>query len=108
MNQKEIIEKVKAAESAEEIRELFKDQGQELTEEEAKNLYEVAHTTEELSDGELDSVAGGGKYIDGGYLVVSPFYGCNKCTNALNWCTFCGYSHTDNKSGFMYCEINMR
>ncbi len=105
MNQKEIMEKVQAANSAEEITELFKAQGQKLTKEEAKKLYEAARTAGELSDEALGAVAGGGKYTDDGYLIVSPFYGCNKCTNALNWCTFCGYSHTHSK-GWMYCEVN--
>ncbi len=105
MNQKEIMEKVKAAKSAEEIMELFQAQGQKLTQEEAKNLYDAAHTAGELSDAELGAVAGGGKYTDDGYLIVSPFYGCKKCTNGLNWCTLCGYSHTHH-DGWMYCEVN--
>ncbi len=104
MDQKEIMEKVRAAKSAQEVMELFQAQGQKITQEEAKNLYDASHTAGELSEEELGTVAGGGKYTDSGYLIVSPFYGCKKCTNALNWCTLCGYSHTD-KKGWMYCEV---
>ncbi len=107
MNQKEIMEKMRTAKSAEEVAEFFQTRGQKITAEEAKNLYDAAHAAGELSDGELGAVAGGGEYTDDGYLIVSPFYGCNKCTNALNWCTFCGYSHT-HKKGWMYCEVNKR
>ena len=105
MDQKEILAKARAAKSAEEVAELCKAQGHMITAEEAKNLYDAAHAAAVLSDDERSAAAGGGERTSDGYLIVSPFYGCKKCTNALNWCTLCGYSHT-HSAGWMYCEIN--
>ena len=105
MEQKELMEKLKAAESAEKIVEILKDQGRTITEEEAKHLYDAAHTAKELSDENLDAVAGGSARTSDGYLIVSPFYGCKSCTNSLNWCAFCGYSHT-HRDGLMFCQMD--
>ncbi|MCH5200780.1 MAG: hypothetical protein J1F60_07440 [Oscillospiraceae bacterium] len=59
MNQ-EIIAKAREAKSAEELLSLAKENNIELTEDEAKEYYDRLHATGELSDDELDSVAGGG------------------------------------------------
>lgn len=57
----EMIEKAKAAKSAEELLAIAKENGIELTEEEAKNYFEqLCPKSGELSDDELDNVAGGG------------------------------------------------
>lgn len=60
MENRELLEKAKAAKSAEELLELAKANSVELTEEEAAGYFAQLHQSGELSDEELDSVAGGG------------------------------------------------
>lgn len=55
----ELIAKVRAAKSAEELLELAKAAGVELTEAEAKTCLDQLHTSGALSDDELDAVTGG-------------------------------------------------
>ena len=55
----EQLTKAKAAKSAEELLALAKENGLELTEEEAKNYFEQWHKKGELADEELDNVSGG-------------------------------------------------
>ena len=57
---KELIEKAKTAKSAEELLEMAKAENIELTEEEAAKAFEELNKNGELSDEELDNVAGGG------------------------------------------------
>lgn len=59
MNEK-LLQKAKTAESAEELAALAKEAGVELTAEEAQEHFARLHQTGELSDEELDNVAGGG------------------------------------------------
>ena len=56
---KELLEKAKTAKSAEELLEMAKAEKVELTEEEAAKAFEELNKTGELSDEELDNVAGG-------------------------------------------------
>ena len=66
---KELLEKAKSAKNAEELLELAKAEGVELTEEGAAEYFESLHKTGELADEELDNVSGGGcnsKYSPGG------------------------------------------
>lgn len=56
---KELIEKAKTAKSAEELLEMAKAENIELSKEEASKVYAELHKTGELSDEELDNVAGG-------------------------------------------------
>ena len=56
----ELIAKAKAATSAEELLELAKENGMELSEEEAKTCFEQLHANAEVSDDELEAVSGGG------------------------------------------------
>ena len=56
---KELMEKAKAAESAEELLALAKENGMALTEEEAKKYYGRLHPDREIADEELDNVSGG-------------------------------------------------
>ncbi len=56
---KELLEKAKTAKTAEELLEMAKVENIELTEEEAKKAFEELNRTGELSDEELDNVAGG-------------------------------------------------
>ena len=63
----EMIEKAKTAKSAEELLEMAKTEKIELTEEEAVKAFAELHKMGELSDEELDNVAGGcaGPYQSG-------------------------------------------
>ena len=55
----EIMEQLKAAKSAEELLDIAKANGKELTAEQAKTLFDGLHGGGELSDEDLDKVAGG-------------------------------------------------
>ena len=57
---KELFEKAKGAKSAEELLSLAKANGVELTEEEAAEYFAQLNKSGEISDEELDNVAGGG------------------------------------------------
>ena len=70
----EIIKKAKEAKTAEELLALAKENSIELTEDQARELFDRLHpATGELSDDELDNVAGGG-------CVSSVHY-----TNSAGW-----------------------
>lgn len=56
----ELLAKAEEARSAEELLALAKENGIEMTEDSAKELYERMNASGELSDDELDSVSGGG------------------------------------------------
>lgn len=86
MNKKELLEKAKAAKSPEEIQVLAKENGMEdFSLESAKAYYEQFHKEGELSDEELDNVAGGACYTDDGRMVttIANFcedgHRCKKC-----------------------------
>ena len=55
----EIMEKLKAAKSAEELLEIAKANGKELTAKRAKTLFDGLRGGGELSDDDLDKIAGG-------------------------------------------------
>ncbi len=59
MNKEEFISKLKEAKSADEILALAKESGIELDEEKAKELFAELNASGELSDDDLDKVAGG-------------------------------------------------
>lgn len=78
-NLSELIGKAKKLESAEEIITLAKENGIELTADEAAAYYGNLHKSGELDDNELDNVSGGGcqKNINGvNYTVVSSGVRC--------------------------------
>ena len=56
---KELLERAKTTKSAEELLEMAKEENIELTAEEAAKAFEELHKTGEISDEELDNVAGG-------------------------------------------------
>ena len=56
---KELLEKAKTAKTAEELLAMAKAENIELTEEEAAKAFAELNKTGELSDEELDNVAGG-------------------------------------------------
>ncbi len=55
----ELLEKAKLAKSAEELIALAKENGEQLTAEEANTYFAQLHKSGELADDELDQVAGG-------------------------------------------------
>ena len=68
---KELLAKAKEAKTPEELRALAKENNMEMTEECAKAYFEQLNPkTGELSDDELDNVAGGGCQLDKGPLSM--------------------------------------
>ena len=104
----EQLTKAKAAKSAEELLALAKENGLELTEEEAKNYFEQWHKEGELADEELNNVAGGACYSSGvwgpngyqKYAVVSPL-----CEGGKDCADKIGYNRDvdDNNRFPFYC-----
>ena len=95
MDYKELFEKAKEAKSAEELIVLAKENGAELTEEEAADYFTQLHQSGELSDEELDHVSGGGCHNKDGRLIVSEFYSCEHAVyTKINYssCVTCKYS----------------
>ncbi len=75
---KELITKAKEAKTPEELIALAKENGTEMTEESAEAYYNLLHPQNgEVSDDELDNVAGGGCH-NGGKLVVSVMHYCDE------------------------------
>ena len=106
MDQKELLEKVKAAKSVEEIIEISKETGKEIAAEEAKKLYDESRKAGELSDEDLEAVAGGGCRTEDGVLIVSPFYGCGQSDSFFKTCTGC--SHCGYHQAAMVCWLNVK
>ena len=76
---KELIAKAKQAKTPEELMSLAKENGIEMTEESAKAYFEQLHPkTGELTDDELDNIAGGGCHTKDGRLVVSAMNYCEE------------------------------
>ena len=68
----ELIARAKKAKSSEELMALAKENGEELTEESAKEYFELLNPkTGELSDDELDNVAGGGCHTKDCHLMTT-------------------------------------
>ena len=87
----EIIEKAKAAKNAEELLELAKANGVEMTADEAKTYFEQLNPKSgELSDDDLDAVAGGGcgDSAPEGMKKIGAFTNENSCKNRE--CISCG------------------
>ena len=61
----ELIAKAKATKSADELFNLAKENGIEITEEEAKTYFAQLNASDAISDDELDAVAGGGSCPSG-------------------------------------------
>ena len=84
---KELLEKAKTAKSAEELLAMAKAENIEMTAEEAAKYFAELHKTGELSDEELDNVAGGcggeeipePKYKEGDLVWISGGFACHTC-----------------------------
>lgn len=82
-----LIEKAKSAKTAEELLELAKSENIELSAEEAEKAFAELHKSGELSDDELDNVAGGcggeeitePKYKEGDLVWISGGFACYTC-----------------------------
>ena len=86
MEMNEMLVKAKKAKTPEELLAIANENGVELDEEGAKAYFEQLHqSTGELSDDELDEVAGGGCHKSDGRLVVM---GTNTCGDFV--CKFDG------------------
>lgn len=73
----EMMEKAKNAKNAEELLALAKENGVAMTEEEAQMYYsQLNPTSGELSDDDLDAVAGGGCQSSSGRTVVTSGCSC--------------------------------
>lgn len=74
----ELIEKARLAKSSAEIISLAKESGVELSEDEAAAVFAALHSqNDEMSDGELENVAGGS--LDMGYRAfVTPIDHCSR------------------------------
>ena len=84
---KELIEKAKTAKTAEELLAMAKVENIEMTAEGAAKYFAELHKTGELSDEELDNVAGGcggeeitePKYKEGDLVWISGGFACYTC-----------------------------
>ena len=99
----ELIEKAKQANSAEEIAALAKENGVEMTEEQAKTVYEKFHPVSgEIEDDELENVAGGGcgESTNSDSKYECPECHCHSKDSLINYngivaCGSCGYIGLD-------------
>lgn len=89
MQNRELLEKAKAAGSPEELLALAKENNYPLSEEDAKAYFEKMHKSGELSDDELDNVSGG----CGGSFRICPRceYPLEKVSDGWR-CRSCGYT----------------
>ena len=97
----ELLAKARAAKSPEELLALAKENGIELTEEEAKAYFDRLHPqTGELSDSELDNVSGGGCLSD------DPYDTCMADGYCLSdyVCSRCGARGIDHSTGVLRCS----
>jgi bacteriocin-like protein len=102
----EVIEKAKAAKSAEELLELAKASNVEMTADEAATYFaQLNPKSSELSDNELDNVSGGGCLSDiplyRDYSMVQEFF-CTNCFRVYP-ASRCKVMHFDNKDDVAYC-----
>jgi len=105
--EQELIAKAKKAQTAEELATIAKENGVKMTDEEAKTFFEQLHpVTGELSDEELDNVAGGGCYAKDGCLWTTIGHKCRHYVQRENpqpgvkgTCYLCKYWDLDSASG---------
>ncbi len=122
----EPIQKAKQAKSSEELLALARENGQELTEEEAQFYFEKLNKRGELSDNKLENVAGGGcnsQQMPSNYVYTYHscyLWVCNRCGKTISeqrktptecgyskldfFCFQCKYSRFDDTFGCFCCE----
>ncbi len=110
----ELITKARTAKSPEELLAMAKENGIELTEETAGMYFDQLHPkTGELDDDELDNVAGGGCYSQGGRLKTTSGYRCKHFSQGQSsvglkgTCAQCSYWGVDPNriSGSLWSSI---
>ena len=95
----ELVEKAKAAQTAEELLELAKAAGVEMTAAEAAAYFaQLNPKTGELSDDDLDAVAGGACSNKGNRVRVTSGETCKKCGGNI------GIMETYYQGGYILCE----
>ncbi len=105
MDHKEMFEKAKEAKSVEELMSLAKENGMELSKESATAYFEEMHKSGELSDEELDNVAGGGCHSKDGRLIVSEFYSCeNGVFSKVFDCSCVSCKYSSYEKGLRLCN----
>ena len=102
----EMIQKAKAAKSAEELLEIAKASNVEMTADEAATYFaQLNPKSGELDDDELDNVSGGGCLSDiplyRDYSMVQEFF-CTNCFRVYP-ASRCKVMHFDNKDDVAYC-----
>ena len=102
----ELLTRAKAAKTAEELLTLAKENGIEMTAEEAQKIFAQLHSQSgELSDDELDNVSGGACYGRDDCLMTTIAYGCRyyepaTTKNGVNGtCGACRYWDRTYRSG---------
>ena len=90
----ELIAKAKAAESAEELLEIAKANGVELTAEEVKTYFEQIHANSTISDDDLTAVTGGGDCFTDHEDSANLTYGVKDRVRILNG-NRCPKCHSD-------------
>ena len=100
----EMIEKAKSTKSAEELYEIAKASGIEMTSDEAATYFaQLNPKSGEISDDELDSVAGGAcqnRKHDGSRVRVTSNHACPQCGGKIG-----RYKAYINIRDRIYCEI---
>ena len=111
---KEYIEKIRGANSVEELKKVCAEEKISVSDDKLKQYFDMYHSgSAELSDDELNNVAGGACYSDGidgpygyhRYLIVSAFITSSTHTDAGNkWssCHSCGNMFFDGPTA--YCS----
>lgn len=95
----ELIEKARNAKTAEELLALAKENEVEMTEESAAAYFAQIHSASgELSEDELDDVAGGGCYNNGELVVTVGTQACEQYR-----CVYCGADYGLTRFGSHNC-----
>ena len=102
----EMIEKAKAAKSAEELLELAKANNVDMTEDEAKTYFaQLNPKSGELDDDDLDNVSGGSCYAGDGRMIVTLGYVCPEINLPHSGCPNCKtkFMCGNPSSNYIYC-----
>ena len=104
---KELLAKAKNAKTPEELIALANENGMEMTDETAKMYFgQLNPKMGEISDDELDNVAGGGCYAEDGYLLTTIGHKCKYFEKSLDGsgvngtCCACKYWDSHIRSSF--------
>ena len=86
MTNEELILKTKEAQTVEELLTVARENGLELSAEDAQHYLDTNNQSGELSDEALEGISGGAAYtLQDGYLIVTNFHECDRWA-----CSECG------------------